>query len=172
MARLEQVTNNFSRAIKELVRIRNHHPEFISEIIEPMADCYQQIGDESSNKEFENFLLGCLDEQPRASTLLKMIELVRKHDSDASAIALLSSRLRQNPSLKGVVAMLQLHISKAEGQLHHDLSQAVEILKLLLQSKPGYQCDQCGFETRSLYWQCSSCQNWDTVKPKLGIEGE
>jgi len=172
MARLEKMTNNLARAIKELVRIRNLHPEFISEIIEPMAECYQQLGEKGDIREFEKFLLSCLDDQPRASTLLKLVELVRTGDSEASAMVLLSSRLRQNPSLKGIVAMLQVHVSKTEGQLQHDLLQTVEILKLLLQAKPGYQCDQCGFETRSLYWQCSSCQKWDTVKPHLGIDGE
>ena len=48
----------------------------------------------------------------------------------------------------------------------------IETLQNFLNSKPGYRCDHCGFETRKLYWQCPSCQKWDRLGPILGAEGD
>lgn len=172
MARLEKETNNLQTAIKELARVRHLHPEFISEIIEPMAECYQQLGDTADVKEFEFFLDASLDDHPRASSLLKLIELVRQREGDTAATILLASRLRQNPSLKGLATLLQIQQGNADGQLQNSLEQTVATLRSLIESKPGYRCGHCGFETRNLYWQCSSCQKWDSVTPILGIEGE
>ncbi len=28
-----------------------------------------------------------------------------------------------------------------------------------------YRCDECGFTSRKLFWQCPGCQNWSSVKP-------
>ncbi len=28
-----------------------------------------------------------------------------------------------------------------------------------------YRCDQCGFTSRKLFWQCPGCQGWSSVKP-------
>jgi len=28
-----------------------------------------------------------------------------------------------------------------------------------------YRCDECGFASRKLFWQCPGCQSWSSVKP-------
>ena len=28
-----------------------------------------------------------------------------------------------------------------------------------------YRCDECGFTSRKLFWQCPGCQSWSSVKP-------
>ena len=56
LAKLEQVTKNYKRAIKELARLGNQHPHFISEIIEPMSECYEALGQGGDDREFEKYL--------------------------------------------------------------------------------------------------------------------
>jgi lipopolysaccharide biosynthesis regulator YciM len=31
--------------------------------------------------------------------------------------------------------------------------------------KSRYRCQQCGFTAHKLFWQCTGCQNWSSVKP-------
>ncbi|MDH5369549.1 MAG: hypothetical protein OEW99_05965, partial [Gammaproteobacteria bacterium] len=33
-------------------------------------------------------------------------------------------------------------------------------------------CHVCGFNGKTLHWQCPGCKRWDTVKPIQGVEGE
>jgi lipopolysaccharide biosynthesis regulator YciM len=28
-----------------------------------------------------------------------------------------------------------------------------------------YRCDECGFSSRKLFWQCPGCQRWSSVNP-------
>ncbi|MDM8569175.1 lipopolysaccharide assembly protein LapB, partial [Thiotrichales bacterium HSG1] len=39
-----------------------------------------------------------------------------------------------------------------------------DLTNQLLQNKPAYKCNQCGFTARKLYWQCPSCKQWNTFK--------
>jgi lipopolysaccharide biosynthesis regulator YciM len=172
LAKLEHVTKNYSRAIKELARLGNQHPHFISEVIEPMSECYAALGQDDALKDFEKYLKTSLAENFRISTLLKLADVVRKAEGDEAANQILSNKLQKNPSLRGVAALLDNHSASTGGQLKVDLHRSVETLRALEQSKQGYRCNHCGFETKSLYWQCSSCQKWDSVFPILGIEGE
>ena len=38
-------------------------------------------------------------------------------------------------------------------------------LKNVVSGTPGYRCDQCGYASLVLQWQCSGCRSWETVKP-------
>ncbi|MEN8763838.1 MAG: lipopolysaccharide assembly protein LapB [Thiogranum sp.] len=31
--------------------------------------------------------------------------------------------------------------------------------------QPRYRCDECGFTSRKLFWQCPGCLSWSSVKP-------
>jgi len=37
------------------------------------------------------------------------------------------------------------------------------------EQQPRYRCEECGFASRKLFWQCPGCQCWSSVKPiKIG----
>jgi lipopolysaccharide assembly protein B len=40
---------------------------------------------------------------------------------------------------------------------------ALEISALLAQAEK-YRCNECGFSTRSFYWQCPACHSWDSFE--------
>lgn len=168
-AALEQRNGNYRQAIKELTHIRQQQPEYVSELIKPMAECYARLG---ANDEFRKFLQACLDEEPRVSVILQLARLVQQEQGESAAVEFLSNKMARHPSLKGMTALLELQAGECSGNLKDNLLLLKSITERWLQRKPGYRCDQCGFETRSLYWQCPSCQKWDAVKPILGIEGE
>ena len=169
LAAIEQGNGNYRAAIKELTRIRQQQPEYILELLEPMAECYGQLG---ANEEFTRFLQSCLEEEPRISVILQLAQLVRQEQGETAAAQFLSDKMARYPSLKGMSSLLGLQAKECSGVLRENLLLMQSITERWLARKPAYRCDQCGFETRGLYWQCPSCHKWDTVKPILGIEGE
>ena len=40
---------------------------------------------------------------------------------------------------------------------------ALEIGAFLAQAEK-YRCNECGFSTRSFYWQCPACHSWDSFE--------
>lgn len=172
LASIERKSGNPDKAIGELVRITRHHPALLAEVVAPLAACYQACNEPRKNAEFEAFLLTALEQTPSVSALLQLVELRRRQHGEQAALETLGGRLAQQPNLRGLSSLLGARAAATEGVVAMDLSRAAGIIDKFLQSKCRYRCDQCGFETRNLYWLCSSCKHWDTVRPIIGIEGE
>lgn len=168
-AAVERSAGNPAAAITELSRVRQQQPEYISELIQPLAECYAAVG---ANDEFVRFLRSCLEEEPRVSIILKLAQLVRQQQGETAAMEFLSDKMARHPSLKGMTALLELQAAQCSGSIRDNLVLLKSITDHWLARKPGYRCNHCGFEARSLHWQCPSCHQWDTVRPILGIEGE
>lgn len=168
LANVEQRQGNFKAAIKQLVKVRTNNPEFVSQVLGPLAECYEQLG---NMPEYEKLLTNTLHEGPDVSVVLALSELVRKRADDEVAIEFLNDYLTRKPSLTGLVELLRLQIPKADARVGGNLSLLQEMIDKLLRKKPAYRCNHCGYESKSLYWLCPSCQKWGRIKPLLDVEG-
>ena len=43
-------------------------------------------------------------------------------------------------------------------------------LSTLAASTPRYQCQECGFSSQKLLWQCPSCRAWETQRPASRVQ--
>ncbi|MEX0619781.1 MAG: lipopolysaccharide assembly protein LapB [Pseudohongiellaceae bacterium] len=172
-AELEQKVGNYRKAVKELVYIMDQHPEFTSDLISPLVECHQKLGDEDG---LQKLLQSILIREPRMTVILELTRLEAERSGQAAAAVFLSARMAEHPSIKGLVTLLQLQLQQIEGSVQENLKDSLKVsrdaLDSLVDQKPGYRCTHCGFELRGLIWQCPSCQKWDTIKPILGLEGE
>ncbi|NKB31596.1 MAG: lipopolysaccharide assembly protein LapB [Pseudomonadales bacterium] len=168
LAQIEQRLGNFKAAIKELVRIRTNNPEFISQVLGPLAECYEQI---QNMPEYEKLLTNTLPEEPDVSVVLALSDLVKHRAGDEAAIEFLNNYLTRKPSLTGLVELLKLQIPRADAAVSSNLNLLQQMIDKLVRKKPAYQCNHCGYESRSLYWLCPSCQKWDKIKPILEAGG-
>ncbi|MBI3171503.1 MAG: hypothetical protein HYZ32_02800, partial [Hydrocarboniphaga effusa] len=41
-----------------------------------------------------------------------------------------------------------------------------EALRKVMEKRPRYHCQQCGFTPNLLYWQCPSCKHWASIAPQ------
>ena len=46
------------------------------------------------------------------------------------------------------------------------------LLDRLIQERPVYRCDHCGFAAKHLLWFCPGCKYWGTFKTIRNIESE
>ncbi len=162
LARIEQRLGNFKSAIKNLIKVRTNNPEFVSQVLGPLAECYEQL---QNLPEFEKLLTNSLPEEPDVSVALALSDLVKSREGDEAAIEFLNDYLMKKPSLIGLVELLRLQIPKAGTEVSSNLNLLQQMVNNLLCKKPSYQCNHCGYESRSLYWLCPSCQKWDKIKP-------
>ena len=87
-------------------------------------------------------------------------------------MSFLSAQLRQRPSVKGMGRLIHWQLQRTRGEGREDLLILRDLTAKLLEGRPIYRCQVCGFEGKSLYWQCPSCKRWNTVKPIHGVEAE
>jgi len=156
-------------AINSFRRIRHQDIAFMPEVINDLISCYQLIGNEA---ELLKFLKQCLEQGAGVSVLLAVSQLLETSMDDKQAAIVIVNYLRENPSLKGLEHLIDLHVNHASESARDDLQLLHSLVIKLIDQKPVYRCDGCGYSGKTLFWQCPSCKDWGTIKPIQGIEGE
>lgn len=164
LATLEQKLGNYQQAIKELVRARSTRPDYTPLVIQPLHDCHVQLG---IMRDLESLLARMHQESPHPELMLALARLKRESQGPKAAFDFLSPQLAQHATLEGVKELLQLKMGTMDTQSSAGLQDVPLILDALQSQRPAHQCTHCGYESRSLYWLCPSCQQWDTIKPRV-----
>ena len=50
------------------------------------------------------------------------------------------------------------------------LAKIRKALSKLATASPRYQCQECGFSSQRLLWQCPSCRDWETQRPASRVQ--
>ena len=160
---------NYKKALKAYKELIRHDIELLSEAIDSIKSCYIQIGDKNG---FNNFLRLAIDSGAGVSTILSLAEEIQNSEGDRAAAEYIATQMVQHPSIKGLLKLIDLHIKHASDSAKPSLMMLKDVVSKLLKNKPVYHCNQCGFDSKTLFWQCPGCKSWGSVKPIQGIEGE
>ncbi|PXF63059.1 lipopolysaccharide assembly protein LapB [Kangiella spongicola] len=160
---------SYKQAIKSYQRILQQDIAFLPEALPKIAEAYEQSKDRNGYKQF---LDKSLEQGAGVSVLVELSKIVQQDKDDRAAAQLIGEFLQERPSLKGLRRLISLHIEHAQDSAKPSLQLLDDIVAKLIAKKPRYACHNCGFETKSIYWQCPSCKEWSSVKPIKGIEGE
>ncbi len=164
LAQLEQRIGNTQTAIKELLRVRNNHPQFSSHVLATLVDW-----DKSNLLEYE--LEAILSEQLATNAdrylVVHLADQIQANRGNSEAIDFLEKYQDRYPSLNGLVSLLRMHLVNAEGPIANDLARLENRLNAQLHKQYSYQCNHCGYESRNLYWLCPGCQKWDKTGPRV-----
>ncbi len=168
-AKLYRQEGDIRTAIKTYKRVSEQDPDYLSEAIEPIKQCYKELNDEPG---LVDYLYQCLNECPRLPVILTITNYLQETQGLNIAIDFLTSQLQQYPSLRGIEQLMQLLSLESKGSDQQNLRLVQNLLKIYLQAKPVYQCQHCGFRGKTLLWLCPGCKYWNTVKPIHGLEGD
>ena len=160
----EMGKQNYKQAIYYFEQIEKRDAEFFPVILDKLIECYHRL--ESSDK-----LLAYLADVEQRRQTLAIIEkhamVIERYQSKEAAIEYLTDRLRKFPDLKGMQSLINYktnQVDAAERTLLLDLKSA---LVKIQKDDAEYQCHHCGFQSKTLYWLCPSCQSWAEVKPTM-----
>ena len=169
LADLEKHGGQYKQAIRFYQQVKDQDPEYLSEAISPLAECYEKLGKE---EELIDYLQQCLIQYPRMSVVLALAELLKRYQGHTEAARFIAEQLRTNPSVRGLHQLIRLQLIDAEGPAKENLAILYDLTIKLLKNKPIYRCEQCGFHGKVLHWLCPSCKEWSTIKPIHGLEGD
>lgn len=166
---IEFAENRYKLALRFYKQIKTQDPDFLSEAITPIVNCYEALGDENG---LMNYLQECLKEYPRITIVLCLVDRIQKTEGFDAAMDFVASFLRKSPSIRGLQRLIELQRVKESGESGKNLHILSDLTAAMLKNKPIYRCTQCGFNGKSLHWLCPQCKNWSTVKPIHGLEGD
>lgn len=156
-------------AVRAFERVVEQDIEFVPEVLGPILSCYDKLGDVRRARDF----LSALSERYEGITpVLALARLIEREEGERAAVEFLTVQLRAKPSVRGLMALIELTLKSATGEARDSLLVLNELTRKLLEGKAAYRCTRCGFGARAHHWQCPSCKSWGSVKPIHGVAGD
>ncbi|MEE9551435.1 MAG: lipopolysaccharide assembly protein LapB [Gammaproteobacteria bacterium] len=156
-------------AIKAYQRIEKQDPEYIQEAVTPMLECYREL---NKLNEYMEYLHDVVNMHGGITPMLMLTGLIAEQRGEKEAVKYITIELKKRPTVRGVDRLIEYVLAQAEGDSKDSLITIKDLTGKLLKDRSIYKCNHCGFDAKSLHWQCPSCKNWNTVKPLHGVEGE
>jgi lipopolysaccharide biosynthesis regulator YciM len=142
---------------------------FTPEILPPLLNSYARS---QQMERAEVFLSEMLVRYHGISPVLALTQIYRQRDGERAGIDFLTSQLRQRPSVRGLMALIDATMDKIEGEARENFLILRDLTKKLLEGQAMYRCSRCGFGAKAHHWQCPSCKNWSTIRPIHGVASE
>lgn len=142
---------------------------FTPDILPPLLNSYARS---QQMERAEGFLRDMLGRYHGVSPVLALTHLYRQRDGERAAIDFLTAQLRQRPSVRGLMALIDATMDKIEGEARENFLILRDLTRKLLEGQAMYRCSRCGFGAKAHHWQCPSCKSWSTIRPIHGVASE
>lgn len=170
MGRIWMAKGEHAKAVDVLERVIEQDPELVSETLEMLQVCYQQLGKPA---EWAEFLQRCVEENTGATAELMLAEVVELRDGSDVAQTYVTRQLQRHPTMRVFHRLMDYHLHDAEeGRAKESLMVLRDMVGEQVRTKPRYRCQKCGFTAFTLYWHCPSCRAWSSIKPIRGLDGQ
>jgi lipopolysaccharide biosynthesis regulator YciM len=166
---IESAAGEIDRAIRAFERVAELDVDYLPEILAPLLDCYARA---QRKQRAEEFLLAITERYHGVSPVLALAKLYASTRGEVAAVGFLNRVLRQRPSVRALMALIDVNLHTASGEARENFLILRELTRKLVEGKAMYRCNQCGFGAKAHHWQCPSCKNWGSVRPIHGVVGE
>ncbi len=168
-ADIEISAGDAKSALRAAQRVEQQDADFIPEALPLIKRCYQVLG---RKDEFRRYLQRLLDNHSSIAVVLELAELIHEAEGEETAEKFVTEFLKHTPSVFGIERLIDLNLERVKNEVKDKLLVLKNVTGDVLKNKPMYQCHHCGFNGRTLHWQCPGCKCWNTVKPVQGVEGK
>ena len=149
-------------ALRLYHRIIDEHTYLIAEALPEMVSIYEREG---AMGELEKAFAEMLKKNPEMSALVALTAII----NDISGIPIIDESVKKyllnEPTLSEFVDIQSLTNGDESGY-----AKIRKAMSTLASSTPRYQCQECGFSSQKLLWQCPSCRAWETQRPASRVQ--
>jgi len=168
-AHIARETDDNKTALRLYHRIIDEHTYLIAEALPEIVAIYEK---ENAMAELERALKSMLENNAEMRSLVAYTAIV----NDIGNIPIIDDCVEQymlNEATLGEFIDLQRlseDQSGGQGDQESALAKIRRALSKLASATPRYQCQECGFSSQRLLWQCPSCRNWETQRPASRVQ--
>ena len=161
-AHIAQETDDSKTALKLYNRIIEEHTYLIAEALPEIVAIYEREG---RMQELDKAFRSMLAKNPEMSGLVAYSAIINSVSGVPVIDECVETYLRNEPTLAEFVDLDQLGAGEAEA-----LERVRRALASIAARSPRYQCQECGFSSQRLLWQCPSCRAWETQRPAQRVQ--
>ena len=160
-ADLARDSSNEQDAIPLYEKVAEEASALLVDVIPRLAACY---GATDRAADFTRYLQQLLDGDGDNVAAVAMAAVRNTEINDPVAMEALRRFIAADATLAGLIDVE--HLERAdETERLEILDRVRRTLKNVVSRTPGYRCEQCGYASLILHWQCPGCRSWETVKP-------
>ena len=164
-AHIARESDDYKTALRLYHRIIDEHTYLIAEALPEIVATYEREG---SMEGLDKALKAMLEDDPDMGALVAYTAIV----NNIGGIPIIDQCVERYMLEDSTLAeFVDLHQLSGGGEEHDEALQKVRAaLSKLANATPRYQCQECGFSSQRLLWQCPSCRNWETQRPASRVQ--
>ncbi len=161
-AHIAQETNDSTTALRLYHRIIDEHTYLIAEALPEIVAIYEREG---AIDDLEKAFRKMLKKNPEMSSLVAYTAIV----NDIGGIPVIDECVEKYLLNEKTLSEFIDIQSVTDGE-DAAMARVRKALSNLASSTPRYQCQECGFSSQKLLWQCPSCRSWETQRPASRVQ--
>ena len=162
--RLQALFGNHLEAVDSWGSLVGDHPEMLCEVVHLVKSSSSALGNLSL---FRGFLDQAIAATGDERLKLILVDHLTASGSEQDAENILLKLANEAASLPALHRLLQFRtFDNADSQIGADYRLMRLVAGKSLSDRPGYECRFCGFQGRSLHWQCPGCKSWNTTSAR------
>ena len=165
-AHIARDTDDNKTALKLYNRIIDENTYLIAEALPEIVSIYVK---ENETAELESALKSLLKKNPDMSSLVAYTAIVNDLGGISAIDDCVEQYMLNEPTLGEFIDLQQLSEGD-KGSSESALAKVRGALSKLAATTARYQCQECGFSSQRLLWQCPSCRNWETQRPASRVQ--
>ena len=165
-AHIAQETHDSKTALRLYHRIIDENTYLIAEALPEIVAIYTREGELA---ELERALKSLIRKHPEMSSLVAYTAIVNDIGGVPVIDEVVREYMRNEPTLAEFIDLQRLSDQSQDSE-DSVLVKIRKALSKLAAASPRYQCQECGFSSQRLLWQCPSCRNWETQRPASRVQ--
>jgi lipopolysaccharide biosynthesis regulator YciM len=165
-AHIARDTDDSKTALKLYHRIIDENTYLIAEALPEIVSIYTR---EDAVDELERALQALLARNPDMSSLVAYTAIVNNIGGIPVIDNCVEQYMLKEPTLSEFVDLHRM--ADVHGEDGGSAFEKVRgALSKIAAATPRYQCQECGFSSQRLLWQCPSCRDWETQRPASRVQ--
>ena len=162
LAQIAENASDWEESRRNFEEVLEHEVRYAPEVLPALARITRRL---DGHGEFTAMLQKLRSSDPKATRYLGLAAVLDDSLDDPVSRECVVEYLRSEPTLRGLYQMHTALAARHGGQAQEDMEPLRVAVRDLMKSGPRYRCEECGFRSRTLYWQCPSCKTWDSTMP-------
>ena len=165
-AKLNAIQGYEKKAVDIYFNILKQNNYFVAEALPLVFNIFKNQND---LQEFDKKLNSVIKQKPKISNLIAYTALASNIEYSKSIDNCIEDYIRSDEALSEFINVNDIFQSELDIK-DSSIKKIKHGLMVLANNNPRYQCNECGFSSQKLLWQCPSCKAWETQRPFLSVK--
>ena len=165
-AKLNAIQGYEKKAVDIYFNILKQNNYFVAEALPLVFNIFKN---QNNLQEFDKKLNSVINQKPKISNLIAYTALASNIEYSKSIDNCIEDYIRSDEALSEFINVNDIFQSELDIK-ESSIKKIKHGLMVLANNNPRYQCNECGFSSQKLLWQCPSCKAWETQRPFLSVK--